>query len=214
MDRIPSASYVRLKQGPALAAVFEKLVFNGAYYLYLNCEMEPFNGPNGRKVRQAFCYAINKDRIVQIGNDRYVAAKGVVPPQHAGLQVPGGRIFLRSGKGERTAGGGGLSRTACRTVDPLDVQRKQRRRAHRGGDPAGPQGESASRTWKSTPVNFDVLQPAVGKTPTPSPSPFPAGIQDYPDPSDFLDQLFSSHVHHRCGVQQHGLLQQRQGRRA
>ncbi len=86
MDRIPSASYVRLKHDPRWQPYFEKLVVNGEYYLNLNCGMAPFNGPNGAKVRQAFCYAIDKDRIVQIGNDRYVAAIGVVPPQMPGYK--------------------------------------------------------------------------------------------------------------------------------
>ena len=41
-------------------------------------------------------------------------------------------------------------------------------------------------------VNFDVLQAASGK-PNTAPFSFSGWYQDYPDPSDFLDQLFSSH---------------------
>ena len=53
MDRIPSAAYVRLRKEPALETGFRvKLVFNGVYYLDMNCEMAPFDGPNGKKVRQ------------------------------------------------------------------------------------------------------------------------------------------------------------------
>ena len=54
MDSIPSAAYVRLKKDPRWQPYFEKLVFNGEYFLTMNCEMEPFNGPNGATARRPF----------------------------------------------------------------------------------------------------------------------------------------------------------------
>ncbi len=191
MDRIPSASYVRLKKDPRWQPYFEKLVFNGDYYLNLNCEMAPFDGANGKKVRQAFNYAIDKDRIVQVANGRYIAAKGVVPPNMPGYKSQVVGLFLRPGKGETNSSRRPATPTAWSTLGPLAVQRGQRRRAHRGGDPAGPQG---GRRQERGTQRRQLRRVPAGRRASARPWPFrfPAGIQDYPDPSDFLDVLFST----------------------
>jgi oligopeptide transport system substrate-binding protein len=188
MDRIPSAAYVRLKKDTRWQPYFEKLVFNGAYYLWLNCEMEPFTGEKGTKVRKAFCYAIDKDRIVQITNDRYVAAKGVVPPQMPGYksQVVGYSYDPKKAK-ELLAEAGypdGLP-------DPLTLWVSNE-------DSAGERiAQVMQQDLKAidvkvevNAVNFDVLQAATGKPKTVALT-FSGWYQDYPDPSDFLDVLFS-----------------------
>ena len=190
MDRIPSASYVRLKKEPRWQPYFEKLVFNGAYYLFLNCGMEPFIGESGRKVRKAFCYAINKDRIVQIGNDRYVAAKGVVPPQMPGYKSQVVGYSYDPEKAKRLLAEAGYP---SGLEAPLALWTSNK-------DSAGERiAEVIQQDLKAVgvknveinAVNFDVLQAATGK-PNSVPLTFSGWYQDFPDPSDFLDQLFSS----------------------
>jgi oligopeptide transport system substrate-binding protein len=189
MDRIPSAAYVRLKHDPRWQPYFEKLVFNGAYYLFMNCEMAPFNGENGAKVRQAFCCAIDKDRIVQVTNDRYVAAKGVVPPQMPGYksQVVGYTYDPEKAKQLLAEAGypDGVSTKLALWVSNEDSA---------GASIAEVIQQDLKavgvRNVEINAVNFDVLQAATGK-PNTAPLTFSGWYQDFPDPSDFLDQLFS-----------------------
>jgi ABC-type transport system substrate-binding protein len=189
MDRIPSAAYVRLRKDSRWQPNFESLVFNGVYYLDMNCEMEPFNGPNGKKVRQAISYAVNKDRIVQLGNGRYEAAKGVVPPH-----MPGYHSLVKG-----------------YPYDPKRAKELLKEAGYPDGLPEpltlwlsneGDQGSLIAQVVqqdlaavnvkvKLNPVNFAVFNPAVSRRNSVAFS-FYGWFQDYPDPSDFLDVLFSS----------------------
>src|SRR5262249_28529664 len=148
----------------------------------------PFDGPNGAKVRQAFCYAIDKARIVQISNDVYVAAKGVVPPQMPGYQslVEGythdpekaKQLLAEAGYPDglpepltlwvpnETSGGERLAEVIQQDLKEIGVK------------------------VEINSVNFDVFQEATGKPRTVALA-VAGWYQDYPDPSDFLEVLFS-----------------------
>ena len=90
----------------------------------MNCEMAPFTGPNGKKVRQAFCYAIDKDRIVQLTNDRYVAAKGVVPPQMPGYKPGSPGYSYDPEKAKELLAEAGYPDGLHGPADPLDCRTK------------------------------------------------------------------------------------------
>ena len=188
-DVIPAPDYVRLKKDPRWQPFFVRRVFNGEYYLNLNCEMEPFTGPKGKLVRRAFNYAINKDRIVQMGNGRYIAAEGVVPPNMPGYH----------------------SRVRGYPYDPQKA-RELLKKADYVNDPEHPLvlwlsnessgglriAEVIEQNLKDVGVNvelnsvtYDAFLPAAGTRKTVACS-LSGWFQDYPDPSDFLDVLFSS----------------------
>ena len=115
MDVIPAPITSACKKDPRWQPYFVRCVFNGEYYLNLNCEMEPFTGPNGQKVRQAFNYAIDKDRIVQVSNDRYIAADGRGAAQHAGLPARGSRAIPTTRKRRKNS-----SRRPATSTTPND----------------------------------------------------------------------------------------------
>jgi peptide/nickel transport system substrate-binding protein len=189
MDRIPAAAYVRLRHDPRWNPDIEALVFNGVYYLDMNCEMEPFTGPNGKLVRQAINYAVNKERIVQLGNGRYKAANGVIPPHMPGYHslVKGYPYDPKKAK-ELLAEAGypnGLPET-------LDLWLSTEGDAGlRIGQVVQQDLAAVGIKVKLNPVNFAVFNPAVSKRHSVAFS-FYGWFQDYPDPSDFLDILFST----------------------
>jgi ABC-type transport system substrate-binding protein len=189
LDRIPSAAYVRLRHDPRWKPNFEALVFNGVYYLDMNCEMEPFTGPDGKKVRQAINYAVNKARIVQLGNGRYEAAKGVVPPNmpHYHSLVKGYTYDPKKAK-ELLAEAGYSNERPVELELWLSSEGDQYSRMSQmiQQDLAAVGVEA-----KLNPVNYSVFNPAVSKRHGVAFSIY-GWFQDYPDPSDFLDVLFSS----------------------
>ena len=191
MDSVPPAAYVRLKNDPRWQPYFEKLVVNGEYFLNMNYEMEPFTGANGAKVRKAFCYAIDKERILHVGSDRYVIARGVVPPQMPGYasKVEGysydpekaKRLLAEAGYPDGLPQPLTLWVSNERTLLPRMAEMIQQDLAKVGVKVV------------LNPVNFDVFQAATGKRRNAALS-LSGWYQDYPDPSDFLDVLFSSKV--------------------
>ncbi|HVS38280.1 MAG TPA: ABC transporter substrate-binding protein [Gemmataceae bacterium] len=190
MNRIPSAAYVRLKHDPRWQPCFEKLVFNGAFYLWINCEMEPFAGEKGRLVRRALRYAIDKERIAQVSNDRYVPAKGVVPPQMPGYksQVLGCPYDPKAAKRLLAEAG-----YADGVPDSLALWVSNEESSGERIAEVIQQDLKAVgfRKVEVNAVNFDVYQAMTGKHKT-APLCYGGWYQDYPDPSDFLYQLFSS----------------------
>jgi ABC-type transport system substrate-binding protein len=189
MDRIPSAAYVRLRKEPRWKPNFESLVFNGVYYLDMNCEMEPFTGPNGKKVRQAVNYAVNRDRIVQLGNGRYEAAKGVVPPH-----MPGYHSLAKGYPYDPKRAKELLAEAGYSKEQPIHLELWLSNEGDQGTRIAQVVQQDLAAVnveVKLNPVNFAVFNPAVSRRHSVAFS-FYGWFQDYPDPSDFLDVLFSS----------------------
>jgi oligopeptide transport system substrate-binding protein len=78
---IPPSEFPYVMKTPALRKLTHKQVTVTTNYLGMNCQMAPFND---LRVRQAFNYAINKDKLVQVLNGRGVVARGVLPPNLPG----------------------------------------------------------------------------------------------------------------------------------
>ena len=189
MDRIPSAAFVRLRKDPRWKPNFESLVFNGVYYLDMNCEMEPFTGPNGKTVRQAINYAINKDRIVQLGNGRYEAAKGVVPPNMPKYRSLATGYSYDPKKAKELLAEAGYSQD-----HPIQLELW----LSNEGDQYSLIAQTVQQDLaavgvqvKLNAVNYAVFNPAVSRRHSAAFSVY-GWFQDFPDPSDFLDVLFST----------------------
>jgi ABC-type transport system substrate-binding protein len=74
---VPLPDLVRLTHDPRWAPQVRSLLLQETEFLIMNCEMEPFAD---RRVRQAVCHAVNRERVVQFTAGAGVPAQGLVPP--------------------------------------------------------------------------------------------------------------------------------------
>jgi ABC-type transport system substrate-binding protein len=77
ISAIPPAEFPYVMKTPRLKALTLKLVTLATDYLGMNCQMLPFTDI---RVRRAFNYAINKDKLIAVFNRRGMAASGILPP--------------------------------------------------------------------------------------------------------------------------------------
>jgi oligopeptide transport system substrate-binding protein len=77
MNGIPSSIYPTFMSDPNLSKTVIHAPQNSVYYIGLNNKIKPFNN---LKVRQAMEYAINKEKIVRLLNNRVIPADQPLPP--------------------------------------------------------------------------------------------------------------------------------------
>ncbi len=182
LGTIPLPDFPRVMSDPRLRACVQSAPDNAIYYCSMNTELAPFGD---RRVRQAFNYAIDKDRLARVLNGVCQPATGVLPPG-----MPGFNPDLRG--------------------YPHDPARARRLLAE-AGYPDGLAVELATRSRPSEKPIAEALQEDlrhVGVKATLNPIAFPqwldlssrrgkmaftinAWFQDYPDPSNFLDILLN-----------------------
>ena len=75
--RIPPAEFLYVMKTPRLRALTLHIVDLATDYLGMNCRMKPFDDV---RVRRAFNYAIDKQKLIALLNGRGVVARGVLPP--------------------------------------------------------------------------------------------------------------------------------------
>ncbi|MGH7949960.1 MAG: ABC transporter substrate-binding protein, partial [Candidatus Binataceae bacterium] len=78
---IPPAEFPYVMKTSALRALTLHKTDIRVQYLGMNCEMWPFTDV---RVRRAFNYAINREKLVKLLNGRGVAARGILPPNLPG----------------------------------------------------------------------------------------------------------------------------------
>jgi ABC-type transport system substrate-binding protein len=81
LSMIPPAEFPGVMKTPRLKALTIHNVTVTTDYLGMNCQMAPFDDV---RVRQAFNYAINKEKLLALLNGRGVVARGVLPPSLPG----------------------------------------------------------------------------------------------------------------------------------
>jgi ABC-type transport system substrate-binding protein len=81
VSAIPPAEFPYVMKKPRLRTLTLKLVTLATDYLGMNCQMPPFTDI---RVRRAFNYAINKDKLIAVFNHRGVPATGILPPGLSG----------------------------------------------------------------------------------------------------------------------------------
>ncbi len=74
---IPLSDLVRFTHDPRWSRQVRALLLQETDFLCMNCEMEPFTD---RRVRQAVCHAVNRERLVQFLSGAGVPARSLVPP--------------------------------------------------------------------------------------------------------------------------------------
>ncbi len=77
VSTIPSAEFPRVMKTPRLKALTIHNVTVTTDYVGMNCQMAPFTDV---RVRRAFNYAIDKEKLLALLNGRGVVARGVLPP--------------------------------------------------------------------------------------------------------------------------------------
>jgi oligopeptide transport system substrate-binding protein len=77
VSSIPPAEFSYVMKTPTLRARTLHIVTLSTDYLAMNCQMKPFDDV---RVRQAFNYAIRKDKLTAVLNGRGAIAPGILPP--------------------------------------------------------------------------------------------------------------------------------------
>jgi oligopeptide transport system substrate-binding protein len=160
------------------------------YYIGFNVQKPPFDD---QKVRQAFNYAIDKDKLVEVVLKKMqLKAEGILPPGMPGYNEnlqgypydpeKARQLITESKYGDASnlpeitlnvSGGGG---TAARQVEAIVEMYKQ----NLGIDIAIQQTDWATYLWDVRAHRYQMFGLTAG------------WIADYPDPQDFLDILFHS----------------------
>jgi ABC-type transport system substrate-binding protein len=81
---IPPAEFVQVMHEPRYRDLVYRETTLRTSYLGMNCRLPPFTD---RRVRQAMNYAVNKDKLLRLINNRGVVAAGVVPPTMPGYHA-------------------------------------------------------------------------------------------------------------------------------
>ncbi|MEP7290173.1 MAG: ABC transporter substrate-binding protein [Chloroflexota bacterium] len=183
LDVLPSGDYPRIAQDPNLSPrLFAKLQPPNVIYLTLNTRSEPFNN---HLVRQALSMAIDRERLVQILNNRATPADGPFAPSAFGNNAeleptpydPEGAQALLD-----EAGFAGLSTQLYTYTDPTLTAVAQ----------------AVAQDWTQIGVNVEfipldfapLLDIAFG-TPEQLPVMLIDWYLDYPDPSNYYEPLIA-----------------------
>jgi ABC-type transport system substrate-binding protein len=88
---IPPAEFPQVIRDPDLQPLLRHVTTMRTSYLGMKCTLPPFTD---RRVRQAMNYAVNKEKLLRLINNRGVVAKGFVPPNMPGYNpnIPGYRF--------------------------------------------------------------------------------------------------------------------------
>ena len=179
---IPLPDFERVLADPRLSRQIVKGPAGATYYCSMNCELPPFTD---KRVRQAFNYAVDKQRICQILRGTAVPAHGVLPPGMPGYDPELEGYPYSPDQARQLLAQAGYA-------DGLNVELYTRSRPR-------------EQLWAES-IQQDLSK--VGVTATIHAVAFPqwldlsskrggiaftinAWFQDYPDPSNFLDVLLN-----------------------
>ncbi|MFI5397320.1 MAG: ABC transporter substrate-binding protein [Candidatus Binatia bacterium] len=81
ISSIPPAEFPRVIREPRYQTLLHHVTTMTTNYLGMNCRMAPFTD---RRVRQAMNYAVNKEKLLRLINNRGVVAKSFLPPNMPG----------------------------------------------------------------------------------------------------------------------------------
>ncbi|HUN09321.1 MAG TPA: ABC transporter substrate-binding protein [Aggregatilineales bacterium] len=183
LDFVPNSDYPRIATDPALQSrLIEITAFPNVQYLIPNTRIEPFNNVD---VRRAMSAAIDRERLVQIYNNRAVPAAGPIPPTVSGDNPDVSSVYNPDAARELLAQAGyadGFSTELVTTTDPTDVAIAQ----------------AIIADWSAVginatlvPVEFAQWLDIASNRPEEMPIGYIGWFLDYQDPSNVYEPLVS-----------------------
>ncbi len=179
---IPMTDFERITRDPRFKPMLRSIDENAVYYASMNCEIPPFDK---KAVRQAFNYAIDRQRIYQLQVGTIKVAQGVLPPGMPGYDPTMPSYAYDPERAKALLAKAGFP-------EGLEVEMTTRDRPAERRIAESMQADLAKVGVKCSvrsitfPQWLD-LAGARGKMPFT----INAWFQDYPDPSNFLDILLN-----------------------
>ena len=183
MEDIPPSAFVRLSTDPKWKDRVEKSVHMDVWFLGMNCRIPPFNN---KKVRQAVAYAVDRQKIIKLYNNRGIPAQGVLPPGMPGYDpnLKGYAYDPEKAKALLKEAGfpKGFKTQLVTRNDAIWVKISQAVQQDLATVGIRAEIREVSRaTWLD----------AIGR-PAGAPLQWGDWIQDFPDPDDFLNVLYNT----------------------
>ena len=183
LEETAAPDYLRLMRDEKWKGLIEHAPMMDVRYLCMNTEMEPFNN---KLVREAVSYAINKERIISTQAGRIQDAKGILPPG-----MPGYNKNLQG-----------------YNYDPEKARALLKQAGYKDGQPITlwyatmawyPQAaQSIQQDLKQVGMTINLKSGNYGEVKTAASErkkiqlSILGWVQDYPDPSNFLDLNLNS----------------------
>jgi peptide/nickel transport system substrate-binding protein/oligopeptide transport system substrate-binding protein len=188
---IPSAQYIQLSSNPNWKNRILKTPNVDIYYLAMNVNMKPFDN---KLVRQAFNYVVNKANLVKILNGRAVINNGIQAPPMPGY-VPNYNPLGLDANGQNIQKAKDLLKQAgydaSHPFPPQDlVYTKASADSDRQAASVQQDFQQAGVTINLKGLAFNAFLDVTGKPNTTALS-YNGWIQDFPDPSDFIDPILT-----------------------
>lgn len=181
---IPAADFTSTMNNTQLKNDVVSLVQNSVWYLGANNQVKPFDN---RKVRQALEYAIDKNSIIDLIDNRGAVANEILPPNMPGYQANPAGYTYNQAKAKRLLAEAGYSKGL-----PGEYSLIYEQRLDRNVIAANLQSQLANVgiKVKLQPVSKSQYFSTIRKgTETLM---LGGWLQDYPDPDNILNQLFNS----------------------
>jgi ABC-type transport system substrate-binding protein len=182
MNDVPPADFARLTEDPRWKKTIIHAPMMDVRYLCMNMEMQPFDDV---RVRQAFNYAINKERLVQVQSGRVSVARGILPPGMPGYNTKLRGYEYNPDKARallKAAGKENLNLTLwVATIDGYD----------KVGQSIQQDLKNVGVTVSINKITYKELKTLAGQRKK-IPLCILGWLQDYSDPANFLDVLFNS----------------------
>ena len=183
LEETAAPDYLRLKRDKKWGSLIEHAPMMDVRYLCMNTEIAPFNN---KLVREAVSYAINKKRIISTQAGRIEAAKGILPPGMPAYNANLQGFEYNPDKARTLLKKAGFKNDQSITLlypnlfwYPSAAQTIQQDLKQIGMD----------INLKS--ANYPEVKTASGQRKKTQLS-IMGWLQDYPDPSNFLDVMFNS----------------------
>ena len=188
---IPSAQYIKLSSDPNWKGRILKQPNVDIYYLAMNVNMKPFDN---KLVRQAFNYVVNKANLVKILNGRAVINNGIQAPPMPGYVPNYNPLGLDKNGQDIQKAKSLLAQAGYDASHPFPAQDLVYQKSSADWDRWA---ASVQQDFKAVGVTlnlkglaFNAYLDLVGK-PNSVPLSMNAWLQDFPDPSDFIDPILS-----------------------
>jgi peptide/nickel transport system substrate-binding protein len=188
---IASAQYIELASNPTFKNRIIKIPNVDIWYLAMNVNMAPFDN---KLVRQAFAYVVNKANQVKVLNGRAVINNGIQAPPMPGF-VPNYNPLSLDSNGQNLDKAKALLAQAGygpgHPFPPQDlVYTKNNSDSDNLASAVQQDFQQVGVTLNLKGLSFPAFLDVTGKPNTTALS-YNAWIQDFPDPSDFIDPILT-----------------------